>query len=83
MAIQTKEKVPTLDKSLSQLLNLPEDIRLIQEREGLSCGQLAQRLGVSKTEVWHWGKGHRLPKEPLVLLSLLSWAEELRATPPN
>ena len=71
-------KVPTLDRSLSRILGLPEDIKFIREKEGLSIGQLALILGVSKTEVWHWEKGNRMPKEPLIWLSLMDWATDLR-----
>jgi DNA-binding transcriptional regulator YiaG len=71
-------KVPTLDRSLSRILGLPEDIKLIREKEGLSIGRLALILGVSKTEVWHWEKGNRMPKEPLIWLSLMDWAANLR-----
>ena len=76
--VQATVKVPTLDRSLSRVLGLPEDIKFIREKEGLSIGQLARILGVSKTEVWHWEKGNRMPKEPLIWLGLMDWAEELR-----
>jgi len=78
MAYQVPIKVPTLDKSLSRILGLPGDIKFIRESERLSIGQLAHALGVSKTEVWHWERGNRIPKEPLIWLSLMEWANNLR-----
>jgi DNA-binding transcriptional regulator YiaG len=75
---QAAVRVPTLDRSLSRILGLPEDIKFIREKKGLSIGQLALILGVSKTEVWHWEKGNRMPKEPLIWLSLIDWAADLR-----
>ncbi len=80
MAYKTPVKVPTLDESVTRLVGLPEGIKLIREKEGLSYGHLARSLGVSKTEVWHWEHGNRMPREPLVLLSLLSWSDRLKAS---
>jgi len=82
MAYQAPVQVPTstLDKALSRVTGLPQDIKLVREKEGLSYGQLARALGVSKTEVWNWEKGNRMPKEPLILMSLIEWAELLRAS---
>lgn len=70
--------IPTLKEAVSRLSQLPEDIRLIQEREGIGLTQLARSLRVSKGAVWHWRKGDRTPREPLILLALLTWADKLR-----
>ena len=75
-----KVPTPTLDKALSQINGLPQDIKFIRKMEGLSIGRLALILGVSKTEVWHWERGNRMPKEPLILLSLIQWADKLRTS---
>jgi DNA-binding transcriptional regulator YiaG len=78
MAIRAPVKVPTLDESISRVMKLPEDITLIRERVGINRSQLARILGVSRVEVSHWEKGTRAPREPLIVLSLISWADLLR-----
>jgi DNA-binding transcriptional regulator YiaG len=70
--------IPTMDESLNRLTRLPEDIRLIRDREKLGTTQLARSLGVTPRAVYYWEKGERTPEEPLVLLSLTSWADRLR-----
>lgn len=78
MAYRIPVTIPTLDESLAKLNKLPEDIKLIREKEGINHSQLARCVGISRTEIWHWEKGTRVPREPLVLLGLMSWAERLR-----
>jgi DNA-binding transcriptional regulator YiaG len=70
--------MPTIAESTSRLLRLPDDIKLIREKENIGLTQLARSLGVSKVEVWHWQKGNRIPREPLILLGIMSWADKLR-----
>ena len=70
--------VPTLQESLAQLRGFPDDIRLIRQRTGLGLSGLGRSLGVSKVAVWRWQKGERVPREPLIMLSLLAWAKRLR-----
>jgi DNA-binding transcriptional regulator YiaG len=72
--------VPTIDESLARLLKLPEDIKLIREKEGLGHSAFARSLGISRVQLWYWEKGKSLPKEPLILLGLMSWAERFRNT---
>jgi len=70
--------IPTLDDSLSRLKRLTGDIKLIREKEGINRSQLARALGVSRVEVWHWEKGNRMPRDPLITICLLSWGDKLR-----
>jgi DNA-binding transcriptional regulator YiaG len=70
--------IPTLDDSLSRVKRLAEDIKLIREKEGIKRSQLARALGVSRVEVWHWEKGNRMPRDPLITICLLSWGDKLR-----
>jgi DNA-binding transcriptional regulator YiaG len=70
--------IPTLDDSLSRVKRLAEDIKLILEKEGIKRSQLARALGVSRVEVWHWEKGNRMPRDPLITICLLSWGDKLR-----
>ncbi|MBA7603996.1 hypothetical protein ES703_11114 [subsurface metagenome] len=70
--------IPTLHNSLSRLMELPDDIKLIRNREKIGLTALAHALSVSKVQLWHWQKGHNYPREPLILLSLISWADSLK-----
>lgn len=70
-------KPPTLHESLDLLLRIPADIKLIREKEGIGLVALARSFRVSKEALWSWQKGHSLPKEPLTILCLTSWAKEL------
>jgi DNA-binding transcriptional regulator YiaG len=70
--------IPTMDESLTRLTRLPEDILYIREKEKLGRAQLARSLGVTPHAVYYWEKGERTPEEPLMLLSLISWADCLR-----
>ena len=78
MSYQAPVAIPTLEESLQRLRQLPEDIKLIREREGLGLTQFARTLGVCKSCMWYWEKGIHTPREPLVIMSLLSWADRLR-----
>lgn len=70
--------IPTLQESLTRLNQLPDDIKLIREKEGLGLIQLARTLGVSKSCVFDWEKGESVPREPLTVMSLMAWADRLR-----
>jgi DNA-binding transcriptional regulator YiaG len=70
--------VPTLQVSLERLSRLPEDIKFIREKEGLGLTQMAHTFGVTKQGLWNWETGKRLPEEPLILLSIMKWADTLR-----
>jgi len=72
--------IPTLEESLNRLSHLPEDIKLIREREKLGQTQLARSLGVTPRAIIYWERGQRTPEEPLILLSLSLWAERLRSS---
>lgn len=72
------EKPPTLSESLDVLLRIPADIKLIREKEKIGLTGLARIFRVAKETVWSWEKGYSLPKEPLITLSIISWAEKLR-----
>jgi DNA-binding transcriptional regulator YiaG len=61
------------------LNKLPDDIRLIREKEGLGLTQLARTCCVPKSCMHSWGKGESTPREPLTILSLMAWADEIRA----
>jgi DNA-binding transcriptional regulator YiaG len=69
-----------MDETLARLMRLPEDIKLIREKEGLKRTQLAHAFGVSRVAVWGWETGKRIPEEPLIVLGIMSWAERLRNT---
>ena len=70
--------IPTLHHSLKRLMDLPDDIKLIRDREKIGLTALAHALGVSKVQLWHWQKGHNTPREPLILISLIAWADSLK-----
>jgi len=72
------EKPPTLNESLGLLLQIPADISLIRDKENIGLTGLARTFRVAKETVWSWGKGYSLPKEPLITLSIISWAKKLR-----
>lgn len=78
MAYQEVVKIPTIEESLSRLLQLPEDIKLIREKEKLGLTQFARTFGVNKSTAWRWQTGKRTPEEPLVLFGITSWADRLR-----
>ena len=78
MATQLPVKVPTLQESLSRVIRLPEDIKLIREKEGLGLTQMARSLGVTKECLWYWQTGKHVPREPLIVLILITWGEKLR-----
>jgi DNA-binding transcriptional regulator YiaG len=78
MSYQSPIVIPTLAESLKRLRQLPEDIKLIREREGLGLTQMARTMGVSKPCMWYWETGKRTPREPLVILSVMAWADRLR-----
>jgi DNA-binding transcriptional regulator YiaG len=80
MAYRQPVKIPTLEESLVRMTKLPEDITLIREKGGLNRSQLARALGVSRIQVWQWEKGNNAPREPIIVLSILAWADRLRAT---
>lgn len=70
--------IPTLHDSLNRLMSLPDDIKLIRDREKIGLTALAHALSVSKVQLWHWQKGHNTPREPLILISLIAWADSLK-----
>lgn len=70
--------IPTLHDSLNRLMELPDDIKMIRDREKIGLTALAHALGVSKVQLWHWEKGHNTPREPLILISLIAWADSLK-----
>lgn len=72
------EKPPTLNESLDLLLQIPADIKIIREKGKIGLTGLARTFRVSKEAVWSWEKGYSLPKEPLITLSIISWAGKLR-----
>ena len=76
--VKTPVRIPTLQKSLERLNQLPEDIRLIREREGLGLIQLARTFSVPKSCLWSWEQGESVPKEPLTIMALMAWADDLR-----
>lgn len=69
---------PTRIKALKRVLMIPKDVALIRERESLTYQGLADLLCVSKTEVYHWEQGNRMPKEPVVCFTIMYWADQLR-----
>lgn len=71
-------KPPTLSDSLSCVLNLPADIRLIRDRERIGLTELARIFRVSKQSAWNWEQGLSLPSEPIITLAIISWAKKLR-----
>jgi DNA-binding transcriptional regulator YiaG len=71
--------IPTLKASLDRLSKLPEDIKLIREKEGLGLTQLARTCCVPKSCLHSWEKGESTPREPLTILSLMAWADKIRA----
>ncbi len=75
---QAPVKNPVLQESLARLNQLPEDIKLIREKEGLGLTQFARTFGVSKPCAWSWEKGKSVPREPLTVMSLMAWADKLR-----
>jgi DNA-binding transcriptional regulator YiaG len=72
-------KIPTLRESLNRLNKLPDDIKLIQEKEGLGLVQLARTFGVVKSCIFRWRRGDSTPREPLTALSIMTWADKLRS----
>jgi DNA-binding transcriptional regulator YiaG len=72
-------RIPTLQESADRLNKLPDDIRLIREKEGLGLTQLARTCCVSKRSMWLWERGDCLPREPLTAVSLMAWADRIRA----
>lgn len=70
--------IPTLRESLDQLVQLPEDIRLIRKEENLGFKQLAQSFGVSKVSLYYWQLGIKMPREPLIVLCIIAWAERIK-----
>jgi DNA-binding transcriptional regulator YiaG len=72
-------RIPTLQESAERLNRLPDDIRLIREQEGLGLTQLARTYCVPKSCLHSWETGKSTPREPLTILSLMSWADKLRA----
>lgn len=71
-------RIPTLQESLDRLNKLPDDIKLIREKEGLGLNQLARTCSVPKSCLWSWENGESLPREPLTVMSLMAWADRLR-----
>lgn len=41
----------------------PELFRARLARKGMTAKELADRLGVSVSQVWHWRTGHRAPNQ--------------------
>ena len=80
MSYKPPVAIPTLDESMTRLSRLPEDIKFIREKERLGRTQLARSLGVTPMAVFYWESGQRTPEEPLILLSLTSWADKLRSS---
>lgn len=70
--------IPVLEEAASRLRQLPEDIKLIQEKEGLGLTQLARTFDVCKSCMWYWRKGEHTPREPLAIMCLILWADKLR-----
>lgn len=74
---QEPVSIPTLDAARERLLHLPEDLALILA-EGIGPSQLARTLRVSRTALFYWRKGYQVPREPLITLCILTWADRLR-----
>jgi hypothetical protein len=70
--------IPVLEESFKRLRQIPDDIKLIQEKEKLGLTQFARTFDVSKSCVWYWRKGIHTPREPLAILCLIFWADKLR-----
>ena len=71
--------IPTMRESLRRLNSLPLDIKLIREKDNIGFNQLARTLGVSTTEIWYWQKGKKKPRDPFILLCIITWADKIRA----
>ena len=71
-------EIPTLPKAVDKILNFAKDLALITESTGASTAQLARSLGVDRRQLYRWQNG-ALPKEPIVLLSLAYYADDIRA----
>jgi DNA-binding transcriptional regulator YiaG len=70
-------KIPTLNESLQTTLGISNDIKIILERENLTRIGLAKSLGVNRRVLYRWEKGICTPEEPLIVLTITSWADWL------
>lgn len=70
--------IPTLREQIDKLMGLPGAIELIEDKEKLTESALARSLGVPRTSLWRWRKGLSEPRETLITLCIISWAERLR-----
>lgn len=61
----------------SQLLSAGRRIRIFREARGWTRGELAERLGVSRSAISHWESGARRP--PLDMLARILDAFEISA----
>jgi len=71
--------IPTMKESLRRLNSLHLDIKLIREKDNIGLSQLARTLGIDKKALWLWQKGKMAPRDPFILLCIITWADKIRA----
>jgi DNA-binding transcriptional regulator YiaG len=78
--MRNKQKiiVPTTGEALNRAMRLPDDIRLITEKNKMSKCCLARSLGVHRNRLDDWAKGIVYPDNPIIFMSISLWADRLR-----
>lgn len=69
--------IPTMKEALISFRELPQDIKVILD-SGITRAALARSLGVTRPTVWRWEVGGHYPREPLILLVIITWADEIK-----
>ena len=74
---QAKAVAPLCEAS-ARVVGLARDIRTIRQA-GVKEVELARVLGVTPRAIQLWQRGRLYPRDPMVFLSIMFWADELRA----
>ena len=75
--------VPVLREALSELRDIPKNLKIIREKTRLNHTALAATLGITRRELYEWETGVRVPRVPLVTLSIILWARKLEGQENN
>ena len=79
MAQREVSSVPTLMDAVSRVRMFPDDLKTIRTHAEVTQVDLADLIGVHEREIQRWERGTHFPRDPVALVSLMLWAEQLRS----
>lgn len=71
-------QIPTLIASLETAQSIPDCIAVILDKGKYTRYGLANSLGITQRQLYKWERGICAPREPIITLTVISWAKLLR-----